>query len=325
MAIKKILSNRELESLTTEEKIRYFEELKDYVKRRGHKKSMKNPFQDALTRIDPIIRNYDYDLRGLSNIPYFGPVLFVSNHSNSHDVFTFQDVAKMLGRRITSLGAKDDINFATALLFRACDGVLIDRNDKDSALKGMFKLASLIVNGQWGFVLGEATWNLHPYKPMHDIKLGAARIGAITEVPIVPVNIEYIEVPEMVSSERELYTRCIVNFGKPIYISREKSLIEQTKLIQTTLEQQRLAIWKDFHMERTSLEDVNPEIYCNHTWLKKFGAFGFTYDSLSEAKYLYSKDGKPVENEFRLEEDGSFVPGIIEKEEKKRFVMEKKR
>lgn len=323
--MQKLLSTKELESMTIDERIDYFEGLKESLMTSIEQKSKRNIAQDVVTGLYPMMRGYDYEVKGLQNIPANGNALFLSNHSNSHDVFTFQEIFKKhLGSRISSLGALDDINVATAYLFKACDGVLIDRRSKLSSMHGTLEFSSLLLSGMPGFILGEATWNLHPVKPMQKIKIGSALIGAITELPIIPVNIEYVEVPYLCTKEKDLYEKCVVNFGEPVYISRKRGLIEQTIRLQDIMEMQRRKTWKDLGIVKTSLEDIDPMIYCNHTWLKKFGAFGFEYDSESESKFLYSGSSDPAENEYRLDEDGKFIPGVIGREEKKRFVMKRK-
>lgn len=47
-------------------------------------------------------------------------------------------------------------------------------------------------------------------------------------------------------------------------------------------------------------------MYLNHLYLKKFKAFGFKYNSEWEAQFLLDK-----ENEYCMNENGEFVPGIL--------------
>lgn len=47
--------------------------------------------KNFISRIAPYIRKYDLDIIGRENIPY-NSVLFICNHSNSHDFFTIQEV-----------------------------------------------------------------------------------------------------------------------------------------------------------------------------------------------------------------------------------------
>lgn len=165
----------------------------------------------------------------------------------------------------------------------------------------------------------ESTWNLHPYKPMLPIKVGAAHLAAVLEVPIVPVIYEYVEVPYLCTKESEIYSKCIVKFGEPIYISRTESLILQTDRIQLAMEKIRIDLWDELGIARLSLADVNSSLYGNHTWLRKFGTSA-EFDSRREMQFILSKNGQPIENEFCFDNNRNLIPGIIEKSEKEKYV-----
>ena len=99
---------------------------------------------------------------------------------------------------------------------------------------------------------------------------------------------------------------------------RELNVIANLKLSkQKAMEELRLESWRKNGIKRNGLEDINQEVYLNHTYVKKFKALGFTYDSESEAKFLYSPNGEPVENEFTLDENGEFIPGVTPKTRKR--------
>lgn len=309
----KDLSNNKLESLPIKERIRYFENLKEYCKELNYsRKNSKSIIKPMISKVFPILRNYNYEIIGEENIPSDGKCLFICNHSNSHDFFTAQEVFKKLGTNVSVFAAEDDLNLLSRFIFKYCDAVLIDRNNKESTKNGILDLSSNLFDIP-GVIFGEGTWNLHPYKPMQQIKIGAAKIAAIAEVKVIPTIFEYVETTKICDKEKELYTNCIIKFGNPISISREESLIEQTNHIQTVLEEMRLDLWKDLNILKTSIKDVDQQLYLNHTYLKKFGAFGFNYDSANEEKFLFSKNNERIENEFYLNERNEFVPGITQK------------
>jgi 1-acyl-sn-glycerol-3-phosphate acyltransferase len=315
----RFLTNGQLEQLTTKQKIEYFSNLKEYCISEYSRKNLGLGY-GTVTKIYSKLRHYDYDIRGKSNIPEDGRALFVCNHSNSHDILTAIEIFRKLGFNTSVLVASDDLGSLTRKLFQSCDAVLIDRRDKNSTEKGVYTFSANIINGMPGVIFGEATWNLHPYKRMHQIKIGSAKIGAITETPIIPTLFEYVEVPKICSREKDLYTECIIHFGSPIYIKKEDSLITQTNQIQKILEQMRFQIWSEIGIKKESIEDIDKEMYLNHTYLKKFDGLGYTYDSESESKFLFSKNEKTTQNEFHLDEKGNFVPGITLKEEGKKYI-----
>ena len=311
------LSNKQLEQMSSEQKQSYFYNLKEYCINNVSRKFFGSGYEIVTKIYSKFLRNYDYEIKGQENIPEDGKALFVCNHSNSHDILTAIEIFKDMGLHSSVLVASDDLNILTKTLFRSCNAVLIDRRDKSSTENGVYALCSNIINGMPGVIFGEATWNLHPFRPMQQIKIGSAKIGAITEVPIIPSLFEYVEVPRICSRETELFTKCIVSFGSPIYIERGISLIMQTQKVQAVLEQNRLRIWDELGIKKSSVKDVNQELYLNHTYLKKFDGPGYIYDSKSEAKFLFSGNGLPVENEFYLDDKGNFVPGITEKKIKR--------
>jgi len=314
------LSNRELESLTSDERQKYFNELKGHCIDQQIPKSGQHFLQKIISAVSPMIRNYEFEIQGKDNIPAKGNVLFVANHSNAHDFFTTQETFNSVGVQITFLASNEDISHLIISVFQACNGVLINRNDKHSINNGIFQFASSIANGMSGVIFSESTWNLHPYRPVLPIKVGAAHIAAVLEIPIVPVIFEYVEVPFLCTKEKEIYSKCIVKFGESLYISRTENLILQTEKIQSALEKIRMGLWEELGTARMSLSDVKPDLYGNHTWLRKFGTAA-EYDSRREIKFVLSPNGLPVENEFCFDNNKNLIPGIIEKKEKEKYVV----
>ncbi len=310
--MKLLLTNTELETLSTKEKIRYFESIRDFCKK---KQFIKNGTfsHNVISNLYSFNRNYDYKIIGEENIPADGKAIFVCNHSNSHDFFTSHEIFHKLGLNVSVFAASDGLSLPGNIIFRLCKSTLIDRRNKASIEAGTLNFITNLMNGLPSVIFGETTWNIHPYKLMHQVKLGPAKFGAITELPIVPTIYEYVESPEICSKESMLYTKCVVKFSKPIIINPTDNLIIQTDNIQKALEESRLELWKQLGIVKTSLKDINKEIYLNHTYLKKFGAFGYNYDSEYESRFLFSKDKTKVENEYCLDEYGNLVPGITKK------------
>ncbi len=318
------LSNKEIQNLSLEEKIKYFKSLKNISYTIFNLKENQNSLGRKLIRnVYPNFRNFDYKIIGEENIPSDGLCLFACNHSNSHDILTAVDAFGEIGLNVSPLVANDDLNIFTKNLFDSCDAVLFDRRSKDEGQWAILEMSGRMINGQAGLIFSEATWNLHPYKVMHDIKLGTAKIGAITGYPIIPVIFEYVENPSLCLKEEDLYKTCIIKFGQRIYIDRTQDLISQTNIIQQALEKMRLQNWHELGIEKTQLDEEGIEKYLIHTYLKKFKGLGFIYDSETESKYLLSKNGAPVENEYCLR-NGLFVPGVTSKKEGKRLVNTRK-
>ena len=88
------------------------------------------------------------------------------------------------------------------------------------------------------------------------------------------------------------------------------AVISQTLMIQKTIEELRLELWKKLDVKKDYTLLADKQRYVNHTYLKKFDAFGFTYDSESEQKHLFSSINQPVENEYILTSNNEFIPGV---------------
>lgn len=306
------ISAKEIEKLDEKSKLEYFDKLRDYSNSLEKTNKLKTVSKKLIEHIAPMLRNYDLDIIGENNIPDESAV-FMCNHSNSHDFFTVAEAFGEVGRSVTTFAAKDCLDFFSSQIFKVGDATLIDRTDKQSSLNGMMEFSKKIIDGTDGAIFSEGTWNLHPIKPMQNIKVGGTQTALIAKTVVVPTVFEYVEVPDIVSKESELYTRCIVSFGKPIVVNINDNIFEKTMEIQKTIENMRIELWKKLGIKKNSLNDINKEIYLNHTYLKKFGAFGFEYDSEQESQFLLKdKDGN-YENEYHLDENGNFVPGVTQK------------
>lgn len=306
-------------NLSINEKLEYYKKLRDYCYELSETK--KQEMSKGQRLISRFYMNNFYkeklQIIGEENIPLDKPIIFVCNHSNSHDIFSMYIALEKLGIATSVMVATDCLNIFSTMLFAKADATLLDRRDKISSNNSIFELASKIIAGKTGVIFGEATWNLHPIKPMHDIKLGASKIACLTDAVIIPTILEYIEIPELFDKESHLYDKVIVEFGVPQKITLNQDLSLQTLCLQKNMENMRRKIWTDNGVIRNNLYDIDINNYLNHTYLKKYGVFGFKYDSESEAKFLRSGNGEPTENEFFMNEDNQFIPGITLKKSKR--------
>lgn len=299
-----------LNKLTINEQKEYYEKL------RKECLSLKNNQfhfgQSIIKKVYPWLRNYQIEIQGEENIPCDSNVLFVANHSTSHDIFTAYELFSMLNRKGSVMVATDCLNPFTTEIFKASNATLLDRRIKSERSNSILLLAKKLLSGKDGLIFGEGTWNLHPTLPMHNIQNGATKISIITQVPIIPVIIEYIEKNELITSDARLYDKCIIRFGKPIIVDPNNTLPAQSQIIKTAMVDTRLKIWKDYNIQKESLENIDPIMYINHTYAKKFKALGFTYDSQKEQEYLLFLENEPHENEYTLNSEGNLIPGITE-------------
>lgn len=309
-----VLSNNVIEGMDIEQKREYYLKLQNYCLNQNFKNYSNKLIKRVVYNLSTFMRNYDLEIYGEENIPPDDSAVFISNHSNSHDFFTIIEVFGNIGKPVTPFGASDCLNFATKLLFIFGDVTLIDRGNKESSFNGMLQFSKKIIEGKCGLILSEGTWNLHPILPMQPIKYGGIKVAAITNKVIIPTIFEYVEVNDICERENELYKKCIVIFGKAITVKPEDNIISKTKEVQEIMENMRRDLWKKIGINRKSLEDINKNVYLNHTYLKKFGAFGFEFNSEHEFQYLLSHKNNLIDNEYCLNQNGDFVPGITKKD-----------
>lgn len=232
-----------------------------------------------------MLNGIEVELRGVENVPESDSAIFVCNHSNAHDMYTTQETFHRLGRVVSPFAGSDCLSPFAKTAFSLLNTTFVDRLDKESGKIATCELINRVLNGQDIYICPESTWNIHPQKPMHNIKLGPANIGAASGKLVVPMNYEYVEIPDIVEKESEIFERVIVTFGKPIKIDPRLSMIDQTVVIQKALTTIRLNTWRELGIDKTHLNDRDIEVYLNHTYYKKFGAFAFEYDSAYEPNF----------------------------------------
>lgn len=306
-----LLSDKELKYLSISERKEYYKKLREECIRL--KDRQLHIGQGIIKSVYPILREYKLELEGVENIPKDSNALFIVNHSNSHDIFTAYEVLSALKRQGSVMVATDCLTPITTEIFNISNATLLDRRKKDERQDSIFKLSHKMLEGKDGVIFGESTWNLHPVLPMHNIKKGGSIISAITQAPIIPTIFEYIEQHGPVKSENDLYKKCVIRFGKPIIINPSENLIQQTSIIRDYMRNMRIQLWHDNDIIRTDIGDIDPLVYVNHTYIKKFKALGFTYDSQKEQEYLLFLNDELRENEYTIDDKSNFVPGIIQK------------
>ena len=302
----------ELENLSSEERNQYFTDI-HRICDNGHVR-FKNIslIKRGLARLTPLFRKYPLEIEGTENIPADENVIFLCNHSNAHDSFTFLETFVKLHKNVLWFAAWDGLSWFSRLFFRLIDGVLFKRDDRQSINEGVMELCRRIISGKSGFIFGEATWNMHPTKPMQNLHAGVTEIALITGKRIVPVIFEYVEVDHMCKKEADIYKKCVISFGKPVTVSADESLFRQTDQLQETMVSMREAIWNREGVKKKDLSEEDIKRYINHTYLKKYKALGFVYNTEHESKFLLGK-GQKIENEYCFDSEGNFVPGLLER------------
>ncbi len=300
-------------NLDIKEKKQYYNNLRNYCKSLSSQNESTRVMsigQDAIsTFYMKNFYNQMLKIEGENNLPN-EPFILLCNHSTAHDIFSMYIALEKLGLPVSVMVATDCLNPFSRFVFRTAKSVLFNRNNKISAQNSVLEASATLFSWKNIAIFGESTWNLHPTKPMQDIKKGASQISAITGFPVVPTVLEYIEKNDVFDRENEIYQKIVLRFGNPYQINPTDDLSIKTYEMQKKMEQMRKSIWIENNINREDLKFINSNIYLNHTYLKKFAVFGFTYHSEYEAQFLRSNDGKEIENEYCMNAFHEFVPGI---------------
>lgn len=303
------LSGKEIDLLFNSERNEYYKTLYDYCENLNTGKPHITLVQKIISKLLSASRKYSLEIRGEENLPRDG-VLIMCNHSNTHDAFTAAEALYSIGLPSTFFATSEGLSPILVALFKAARASLMQRNNKESANNAVLEMASKLIHGDTCVIFGESVWNLHPMLPMLNLKTGGAKMAAISQKPIIPTIFEYVEVPSLCCKEQEIYEKCIVTFGKPYIVDRNRSLITQTKEIQNIMEQTRKEIWRENGIKKDAIEDIDVDFYINHTGLKVFESLA-AFDYEKEKSYVLSVDGQPVEYMYTLDDSGNFIPGEL--------------
>ena len=245
-----------------------------------------------LHRIAPFLRNYDFEIKG--NLPDISnPYIFVCNHSNSRDFYTICEVFPEI---VHPLAASDSLNTVTQLLFTVAGVVLMDRNKKADGKKAIDSLIRCIQRKESVIIYPEATWNLHPCKPMLPMKHGPAVIAQKAGIPIIPVIFEYIDSDDGIQENSIRYKKVIVTFGEARNVGIQDNVDMVTTEIRDDLSEIRWKIWEECGICERQKLDVEQQK--KKQQLQIHGK-DFQYFPEYEEKYILGF-GNPVYEEYPI-------------------------
>ena len=334
------VKTKDIEAMTEEQREKYFDKCRAYCRVLGEEVSpgrilfqrtvggMQHKYQTVIDPNDEEVvkgkdkkKRYDVIIEGLENIPDDGCII-ATNHTNAHDAFTIAGILYERGVPFSIMGAKDGISPIAKTLLDWAGTTLIDRTDPISSRNGLYEFCSKVENGYAGVILPEGTWNFHPTEKMLNFWPGVIKAAAISGSrdvksvrtygkPLIPMIMEYIEKQDIVGSEKELYETCYVKIGTPIYINPKSDLEKERQSLRATMIKMREEVQEKCNGKVIrSLDEVDPELYINHTWLRAYGT-PIPYPYADEVYRIYVEPGKTRENMFCLDSNGKLVPGQI--------------
>lgn len=211
---------------------------------------------------------------------YKGGVLYTPKHSNVHD---FPVLTKALGEHVYVLVGNDIKNGVVNTIMLWLNGVIfVDRTNKDSCRKAKEKIIRLLSKGKKVAMFVEGSWGLDEVELIHNFKWGFADIAKKTNVPVVPVGMEY-----------NIENSCHVKFMTPIYIKEKDDIsIKQQELHEAL----STSIWEMFEKqgEKSRVKDY-VEIKKSYQDYVDKSLGEFPYDIGYERTLIFKRHEDPTE------------------------------
>ena len=231
-----LLSYSEEKLLSEEQRTKYYEELRNILKKR----KMKVTTPGALTiapklkgitgkiaqKVSAILAGGDMEIicDGTENIP-LGAVLFACTHQGIMDNFVW---IPSCPRHCVILHAKD-VN-KLLLLAQINTGLVLvsqDVDDVENRKNAKLDMIHILLNGHAIRYFPEGAWNLSPNKLHLPMSYGFLEIAQKSGAPVIPVVTEHTY---DTSTEKERILKTHIRYGKPISVGIKDDL--STKLLE---------------------------------------------------------------------------------------------
>ena len=312
----KLLSYKEEELLSIEEKIEYYKDLREYLSNRPLQVTTK-----GATTIAPKLKNITNHLArmtcklfteknvewvsdGQENIPD-GPIIFAQTHQGLLDNFVW--IPEIKQHCIILHGAEVN-KFLLAIQLNS-GLILVKKGDKENNLNAKLDQIEVLLQGHSVMCCPESTWNLSPNKLHLPLNYGFLDVARKSGSPVIPVVHEFTY---DTSTEKEKITKIHSKFGKPIYVKENDNLFEKLEEYSEAISTMRYELIEEKGLEKRSsvsnMDYIN-FIKGNHKNLE-LGQL----DLEKEFKYIYRNDPNFYEfhhiNEVPFDENGEFLDTV---------------
>ena len=253
----KRLNSKKLKSLTREERIKYFEELRVfYLSLPYNEVEKKRKAQHYLYIAKKLIFITDclYHPQPINNETHVDRAdgkgfIYVSNHLNSLDQFS---LISAIGKDkpLVVLVKNTLLKLKRGLLYTYVGCEFIDLNNLKQIKNTFETLAKDVLHGRDVLIFPEGTRNTTE-KLMLDFHVGAVRLAQETGAKIIPyaINEDY-----RILKHGHLYVRR----GDEVFVSPDDDLIEANEKLEETV---RTLIWDNMEQERdTHIHALNEKI-----------------------------------------------------------------
>lgn len=245
----------DLENLSDNEKIEYFNSYKNYLKNLNVK-------QDAFKKGDrrfkliysfikyPIKALYKVEIFGKEKVPYQNGFIIASNHNDSTDQYR---LGIALGNRpFVGYAAREiEDSFRGKLLKATGLGIFVDRNDQESKKKSSELMSKYIAHDRIALIFPEGTRKNKTEEGklrfQNRFKLGTVALAQKTGTGILPV------------ATNEFENNTVVRFGEFIFVSPTDVLLEVNRKLELEIAKLSFENTKYYLKKNNRIADIETE------------------------------------------------------------------
>lgn len=256
----KILNREEENKLTKEELMDYYKKLREYYKKIGDNQknlNLKKAIHPILLKIMKIALNKELIIFNKEMPKIEGPVIYAVNHTNCHDVPAITQVIK---KHMCILAGAENLRLIDKTLFNLNGVVFVNRDNKNSKRNSKEEVIKVILNGNSLLIFPEGTWNISENKPMLPLNWGIVEIAQKTNVPVIPIALEYQE------------DKYFANIGDPIFFDIKEDKKDGIIKLRDSLATLRWEIWEKYNNElrkNVSLDAFKQKVESNYDEYEK--------------------------------------------------------
>ena len=290
----KPLNFKEEQKLSTEERIKYYEELKDYLLSTKHENLSKGSLT-VCPKINPIVRKTLKDFCGykiyMENNNVEGLTgIYAFTHQDKYDHVNFvvsnPNHTILLNSKVLSPLYKAMLNL---------NGVVyVDKSSKEDKNRVKLELTRLLLLDKSITMFPESAWNLSPNKLHLPMYLGMVDIARKTGLPIIPAVQEYEYHNKNDGKEHIDYVS--IHYGNPIYVAPTDDLQDKLEEVSTAFSTLR---WEEiekkgiYHRESIKTDDYINFIKASYRNLKNAGI-----DMAVEEQYIFGANNPFYQEHF---------------------------
>ena len=268
-----ILTSKEEKKLSTKERIKYYEELKDYLLITKHENLSKGSLT-ICPKINPIVRKTLQDFCGYKIYAENNFVVANPNHTI------------LLNSKVLSPLYKAMINM---------NGVVyVDKASKEDKNRVKLELTRLLYQDKSITMFPESAWNLSPNKLHLPLYIGMVDMARKTGLPIIPTVQEYEYKNKHDGLEHIDYVN--VKFGNPIYVKITDDLEDKLEETSTAFSTLRWNL-----IERKGIyrrEDITEEEYINFVKASIHNLEKAGIDMSVEQQYIFGANNPFYEDHY---------------------------